>query len=63
MITGIEGRPGSGKSYYTAMRIKNDLERGRKVFTNIASFSINKVAWQIHKKNGISRERIKSTGV
>jgi len=35
MITGIEGRPGSGKSYYMLTRIIEDLKRGKSIVCNL----------------------------
>lgn len=41
MITGIEGRPGSGKSYYLLTEIIRSLKSGRKVITNVYG-----IAWR-----------------
>jgi len=60
MIVGVEGRPGSGKSYLFTRWIYESLLTGRQVFTNISSFSINKAAWRIHHQIGIARERVKT---
>lgn len=60
MIVGVEGRPGSGKSYLFTRMIYHALYSGRQVYTNISSFSINKAAWRIHHAIGIARERVKT---
>lgn len=60
MITGIEGLPGSGKSYFALERLYESLRCGKMVYTNMSSISIHKIAWSIHKSAGVPRERILS---
>jgi hypothetical protein len=58
MITGIEGRPGSGKSYYAMECIMEDIMRGKTIYTNMRNIHIHKVAWEVSKRRCIPRERV-----
>lgn len=52
MITCIEGRPGSGKSYHMAELIYDSLKRGRKVLTNAKSVDAYRMALDIRRRGG-----------
>lgn len=58
MITGIEGLPGSGKSYYALEQLYSSLVRGKMVYTNMRSILIYKVAWSIHRAHNIPKQKI-----
>jgi len=60
MIIGIEGRPGSGKSYLALEQIYDSLRRGKVVYTNMRNIFIHKVAWSIHRATGRPRADILS---
>jgi hypothetical protein len=60
MIIGIEGRPGSGKSYLALEQIYDSLSRGKVVYTNMRNIFIHKVAWAIHRATGRPRDEILS---
>ena len=60
MIIGIEGRPGSGKSYLALEQIYQCLSRGKVVYTNMHNIFIHKVAWSIHRATGRPRKDILS---
>jgi len=49
MIVGIEGKPGSGKSYYATLKIIEDLKNGKKIYTNMENILIRSLAWHIEK--------------
>jgi hypothetical protein len=58
MIRGIEGLPGSGKSYYAVEHIYSSLKSGKTVYTNMRNLFVHKIAWSIHRATGIDRKRI-----
>lgn len=60
MIIGIEGRPGSGKSYLALEQIYDSLARGKVVYTNMRNIFIHKVAWAIYRATGRPRADILS---
>jgi hypothetical protein len=60
MITGIEGRPGSGKSYLALEQIYSSLSRGKVVYTNMRNIFIHKVAWAINRATGRPRSDVLS---
>ncbi len=58
MITGVEGLPGSGKSYYVLEKLYDSLVCGRSVYTNIRSLLVHRLAWSIHRAYNIPRQKI-----
>ena len=50
MIVGLEGKPGSGKSFYATKLILEALEQDKKVITNMENFSVRSYAWHLEKK-------------
>jgi zona occludens toxin (predicted ATPase) len=58
MITGIEGRPGAGKSYYAIKRVLQSLRCGKTVVTNMRSISVHKVAWALYRETNRPRKMI-----
>jgi len=60
MIVGIEGKPGSGKSYYATLKIINDLKAGKKIYTNMENIQIRSLAWFIEKetKGVVKKEKV-----
>lgn len=60
MIIGIEGRPGSGKSYYALEQIYSCLLRGKVVYSNMRNICIDKVAWSIGGSDRRLRDHVRS---
>lgn len=57
MITGIEGSPGSGKTYKMTELMVESLRKGRKVLTNAKSFQIRRVAFDLEKRGVRNRHK------
>jgi zona occludens toxin (predicted ATPase) len=51
MIVGIEGRPGSGKSYFAVDRMVEALRSGRRIVTNMNNVYYRRIAWDLSGRN------------
>ena len=58
MITGIEGLPGSGKSYLAVELIWKEMLKGRMVVTNMKNLFLRRMAYLVEKKRGIPKEQV-----